>query len=682
MIVAIVCCLCGIGIINQSLATIPPLHWPLPGEIGNRTISLPFGSNWPWGECPPGIDKRHVGIDLSAVVGESVFAAEDGVVQAIIYDPPWEYGVTIEHSGFTTVCWHVNPVVSLGQAVSEGQLIATIANLGSNTHFHFGVRDASYSNISNRGALPTTDCDGDPAFPEFFVNAATLDYGQTGTPQTSWLFNTVGDLEDWDPVNMESVVVQNGRLICNPGNDPQLRSPLLDRLPSSINYLKTGMRNYGGDTDGDIFFNSPEYEYSELRKAVFENSSNDLENWITVRLDNIDGWNSASNIDHIRVDPVGDGVPIGGSDDVVIDFIFLRKDETDPAPPTISSVSPSSWTHDDFSVSFEGNDPPDVNPIGPDVYGSGILYFRYRVESGSYITKYPDYFDDRSGLASATVTVSATNQGINTFYVYSRDKIGRNGAEATASLYYDSENPTTPTNVTATPPSNTINSFEFSWDASSDGYSGIAGYYWKINTGGESFTSSTSLPVGAYATHQDLNIFYVRAVDNAENYSTYGSVEFVWNTGGCGPPLTTCGLDAHGEFNIPHSALQRFSSSQDPESALLIRLEQQSVLDWIAYGQPNADYINPGIFYRIGFWYRTTASTKFGWALGRSEPMIKWHATKVHNPIPDGNWHQFWSAPFSVSKIQLQEYPSLFLYSDERDAGQLEISDVELFVSH
>lgn len=60
--------------------------------------------------------------------------------------------------------------------MGKGQVIGKIADLGNNTHFHFGVRKASYSNVANAGGLPQTNCGGYPAFPEYFINPMSLKY--------------------------------------------------------------------------------------------------------------------------------------------------------------------------------------------------------------------------------------------------------------------------------------------------------------------------------------------------------------------------------------------------------------------------------------------------------------------------------------------------------------------------
>ncbi|GFO96663.1 hypothetical protein ig2599ANME_0852 [groundwater metagenome] len=169
-----------ISIFAEADPNIPPLKWPLNGTLSDRTILLDFGANWTYGECPYGVYKKHVGIDVTAIKGENVSAAEDGEVEAKVSDskhPEWKYGIVIEHSGvnnFTTVYWHIDPIVNEGDHVTKGQKIGTIANIAPYAiHLHFGVRNSSYSDIATRGALPQTDCGGYPAFPEYFIDPKT-----------------------------------------------------------------------------------------------------------------------------------------------------------------------------------------------------------------------------------------------------------------------------------------------------------------------------------------------------------------------------------------------------------------------------------------------------------------------------------------------------------------------------
>lgn len=161
------------------------LQWPLTGSMGSRTILSGFGDNWPYGECPTGTDKLHAGLDVDASINEAVYGAYDGVVKAIFTDQhsTWADAIVLEHdiSGnkFTTVYWHVAAYggLEVNDSVTKGDQVATVANLGSNTHFHFGIRLGAY-HVANSlaGSLPTTSCGGYPAFSEHFIDPETIPY--------------------------------------------------------------------------------------------------------------------------------------------------------------------------------------------------------------------------------------------------------------------------------------------------------------------------------------------------------------------------------------------------------------------------------------------------------------------------------------------------------------------------
>lgn len=137
-------------------------------------LTLGFGANWPDGSCG-GLTKLHNGVDVQASVGETIYAAHDGyvrVAQLDSYNGGWvtlDYGPT-HTTNMTTVYWHIIPSVSANTWVLKGQPVGHVADLGSRTHFHFGIRYAPYDNTSNAGGLPQIDCGGYPAFPASFTN--------------------------------------------------------------------------------------------------------------------------------------------------------------------------------------------------------------------------------------------------------------------------------------------------------------------------------------------------------------------------------------------------------------------------------------------------------------------------------------------------------------------------------
>jgi len=168
------------------------LRWPLstPHPVPDKSCDLRLIF-----ECPSPLlcndgytPKKHNGTDYSAVKGTNVYAAEDGVVKQIVEGGVWKKAVVIEHNHikrgkYTTVYWHVIPepgifVPEPGKPlvfVPKGMKIATVADLGNNTHFHFGVRLGSFSDPqSGAGALPPAnkpDCDPRyKPFPGGFIN--------------------------------------------------------------------------------------------------------------------------------------------------------------------------------------------------------------------------------------------------------------------------------------------------------------------------------------------------------------------------------------------------------------------------------------------------------------------------------------------------------------------------------
>jgi murein DD-endopeptidase MepM/ murein hydrolase activator NlpD len=106
------------------------LIWPV-----NAPITSPFGPRW---------GRPHEGIDLGAVYGTPIAAAAAGVV---IY-AGWEGGygnlTVIDHGGgLATAYGHQSRIaVSVGQTVSQGEIIGYVGSTGHSTgpHLHFEVR--------------------------------------------------------------------------------------------------------------------------------------------------------------------------------------------------------------------------------------------------------------------------------------------------------------------------------------------------------------------------------------------------------------------------------------------------------------------------------------------------------------------------------------------------------------
>ena len=103
-------------------------------------LTSPFGER----EQPTeGASTYHQGVDLAGPEGTPIYASRSGTVTIARYSNSAGYYVTINHGdGFSSVYMHMTTyVVSVGQKVSQGQLIGYMGSTGISTgsHLHFGI---------------------------------------------------------------------------------------------------------------------------------------------------------------------------------------------------------------------------------------------------------------------------------------------------------------------------------------------------------------------------------------------------------------------------------------------------------------------------------------------------------------------------------------------------------------
>jgi len=106
-------------------------RWPVQG--GGRLTS-PFG--WRWGSF-------HAGIDIAAPSGTPILAADCGVVVFVGWDGGFGKCIVLYHGTYYTRYAHNSKnMVSMGEAVSKGEVIGRIGNTGRSfgDHVHFEIR--------------------------------------------------------------------------------------------------------------------------------------------------------------------------------------------------------------------------------------------------------------------------------------------------------------------------------------------------------------------------------------------------------------------------------------------------------------------------------------------------------------------------------------------------------------
>lgn len=113
------------------------LRWPVSGSV-----SSPFGYRV---HPISGVRKLHTGVDISVGAGVEIVAAGNGVVILASWYGGYGNAVVIDHgAGLSTLYAHQSKLaVSVGQSVSDGEVIGYVGSTGYSTgpHLHFETRE-------------------------------------------------------------------------------------------------------------------------------------------------------------------------------------------------------------------------------------------------------------------------------------------------------------------------------------------------------------------------------------------------------------------------------------------------------------------------------------------------------------------------------------------------------------
>ncbi len=128
---------------EESVAPVSPVYlWPVTGEVERSYSSDRLGYDVTLRDW-----RTHEGVDISAPLGETVYAAHAGLVQSIVQDGLYGTVLTVDHGdGVRTVYANLaaQPAVRVGDWVEAGSIIGSVGatalcEIGQGTHLHFAV---------------------------------------------------------------------------------------------------------------------------------------------------------------------------------------------------------------------------------------------------------------------------------------------------------------------------------------------------------------------------------------------------------------------------------------------------------------------------------------------------------------------------------------------------------------
>lgn len=218
-------------------------------------------------------------------------------------------------------------------------------------------------------------------------------------------------------------------------------------------------------------------------------------------------------------------------------FIYKYDAAAPTNPSNVSSNPPGYSTNSSFTFTWTA---------GTDTE-SGVADYCYSTQTAGLTETCTS---DRIATASAYTT------GANSFYVRTRDIAGNRASTFTnASFYYTGGAPGGPSNLVASPSTNTQNAFTFTWDAPEvDGEEDDIRYYYSVNalpTANNVIEVGRTrvLPSDSYATQKGANYMYIVAqypstytIDEdpgSIDFNNYESVIFTANTSAPGAPEAT-----------------------------------------------------------------------------------------------------------------------------------------------
>jgi hypothetical protein len=209
---------------------------------------------------------------------------------------------------------------------------------------------------------------------------------------------------------------------------------------------------------------------------------------------------TSGNTYYLRIKAKDDGSNIAAT--TWQPFIY-KFDNVAPSNPTTVTATPPGYTNtNSFDFSWSGATDS----------ASAVYQYCYKTGASGAV--------DTCTSSASVSAITSYQSGTNTFYVRAKDTAGNLASEyANASYYYSSTAPGAPQSLVASPTTNTVNEFAFSWQPPAT-YSGAQSglrYYYSVNALPTALNvnavglSTAYVTADAYATVPGDNTFYVVA---------------------------------------------------------------------------------------------------------------------------------------------------------------------------
>lgn len=293
-----------------------------------------------------------------------------------------------------------------------------------------------------------------------------------------------------------------------------------------------------------------------------------------------------------------------GNKAVPVTLFTYKYDITKPTNPQYVSVSPVGWSTTD-SFDFDWEDGTD-----PGQGASQIDHYEYKRDNGT------DEWQETD--SSSLSDVVSYKDGKNELFIRSVDKAG-NIADSylTAAYYFNGAAPKVPGDLMVASVSESVNSFSFSWsEPESNG--GVRGYYYSVNAKPNINNSvyTTQLTTGYIpaATQQDLNTFYVVAIDNNGqiNWGNYAEVGFECTTTAPGIPGALVISDSSNRVDDRWELTTSWrASTGSPDSYKVYRSTDGENFSYYSDTR-STGYLDTGLSNTSTYYYKVTAVDNAG----------------------------------------------------------------------